>query len=91
MIATPAERHAYLAPVVSCEGWIGKCVVIVPDRELVDPIIVIGRVDLEENSRNGNLRTLARGHPKRGNGLSLVNWWVARRASLLCRRAFWGV
>jgi hypothetical protein len=69
MIATPAERHAYLAPVVSCEGWIGKCVVIVPDRELVDPIIVIGRVDLEENSRNGNLRTLATASPSRKHRL----------------------
>jgi hypothetical protein len=29
---------------------------------------------------------IARGSPKRGNGLSVVNWWVARRAQFLCRR-----
>ena len=31
---------------------------------------------------------LARGSPKRGNRLSLVNWFVARRAQFWCRRAF---
>jgi AcrR family transcriptional regulator len=32
--------------------------------------------------------SLARGSPKRGNRLSLVNWFVARRAQFWCRRAF---
>jgi hypothetical protein len=31
---------------------------------------------------------LARGSPKRGNGLSVMNWSVAWKASFLCRRAF---
>src|SRR5271167_1830457 len=31
---------------------------------------------------------LARGSPKRGNGAFIVNWWMARRAQFLSRRAF---
>ena len=31
---------------------------------------------------------LARGNPKRGNGLWVMNWSVTRKASFLCRRAF---
>jgi hypothetical protein len=38
-----------------------------------------------------NSLVLARGSPKRGNGLSIVNLFAARRASFLCRRAFCGV
>ena len=31
---------------------------------------------------------LARPYPKRGNGLSVLNWWVARRLNFLCLRSF---
>ena len=30
---------------------------------------------------------LARASPKRGNGLSVVNWWVAREGSVFCAAA----
>jgi hypothetical protein len=31
---------------------------------------------------------LIRANPKRGNGLLVMNWSVAWKASFLCRRAF---
>ena len=31
---------------------------------------------------------LTRPYPKRGNGLSVLNWWVARRLNFLCLRSF---
>jgi hypothetical protein len=44
--AAPAKGDTHLAPVVGREGGVGEGVVVVPDGELVEPIIVVGGVDL---------------------------------------------
>jgi hypothetical protein len=39
--AAPAKGNTHLAPVVGREGGVGESVVVVPDGELVEPIIVV--------------------------------------------------
>src|SRR6266700_6168060 len=44
--AAPAERNAYLAAVIRRKARIGEGVVIVPDGELVEPLVVVGGIEL---------------------------------------------
>ena len=47
-LSAPAERDTDLGAVVGCERRVGEGVVIVPDGELVDAAVIVGRIDLDD-------------------------------------------
>jgi ABC-type nickel/cobalt efflux system permease component RcnA len=95
---TPASSHGITAEVLS-----GAFIALVGLAFWICQFSKIKCRDLEHNDRTDNIRgfeteltassgrriyTLIRGSPKRGNGLSVMNWSVARKAGFLRRRAF---